>query len=316
MKILKTDGIVTIEPAYLRPLDGLSVEIIDRPCLTEEELIVHGADADALLVLREPVSAQVIAHLRRCKVISRFGIGVDTIDIPAATAAGIAVANVPNASVDEVSSHIVAMAMSLTRRLDRFEAGLRSGNWDSVVLGAGMQRIADMTFGLIGIGRIGQLVAQKARPFGFKLLAFDPLVDEAEFARHGIVPVNLDELIAASDIISLQVPLTPDTHAIIDQAAIARMKHGALLINASRGGLVDEYALAKALTEGRLGGAGIDAFEVEPMHPDNPLLRAPNLILTPHAAHYSDRSIEEMMTKSLQNVASVLRGERAPYQIN
>jgi D-3-phosphoglycerate dehydrogenase / 2-oxoglutarate reductase len=313
--IVKTDGILPTGPVQLAFFDGLDARFEEKTCLTEEALIEQCAEAEALLVLREPITARVIAALPRLKVVARFGIGLDTVDVPAATAAGIAVTNVPDANIHEVASHTLAMILSLVRRLPQYDAAIRAGRWDPLGVGAGMTRIDRQTLGLVGFGKIGRLIATAARALGFRVVAHDPML-AAGAAEDGVSIVDLPTLIAEADIVSLHVPLTDATHHLIDAAMIARMRAGAILINASRGGLIDESALAEALVAGRLGGAGLDTFVNEPLEADSPLRRAPNLILTPHAAHFSRQSSQETMDKAFADVGRVLRGETPIYRAN
>ncbi len=312
--IVKTDGLLPTGPEQLAFFDGLDARFEDRTCLTEDALIAQCGVADALLVLREPITARVLAALPRLRVIARFGIGLDTIDLPAAAAAGVTVTNVPDANVHEVASHTLAMILALVRRLPQFDAAVRAGRWNLFEVGAGMVRVDRQTLGLVGFGRIGRLVASAARAIGFRVIAHDPAL-AAGTREEGVELVDFATLIDGADIVSLHVPLTAANHHLIGEDAIARMRPGALLINSSRGGLVDEAALAAALASGRLGGAGLDVFVHEPLEGDSPLRAAPNLILTPHAAHFSRQSTRETLDKAFADVARVLRGEPPLYRV-
>lgn len=311
MKVVKTDGLIPTAPEQFALLESVGASLRDQECLTEDALLEHCADADGLLVLREPVTARVIAGLHNCKVITRFGIGLDTIDVEAAIAAGITVTNVPDANIQEVSCHAMAMALALSRRLVSLDRVIREGGWNVMSTGLAMQRPSNQRFGILGFGRIGRLVAERARAFGFQVVAHDPMVAQDDTCSM----VGFDELIGTSDIVSLHLPLTPATSNIVDVRAIAAMKAGAILINVSRGGLVDEQALADALSTGRLGGAGLDTFVDEPLAPTSPLLAAPNLLLSPHAAHYSAQSFAELVGKAFQDVANVLGGKSPAYPV-
>lgn len=316
IKVLKTDGILPVGEEDRATLAALGVELVERECLTEEALIDAGKGAAALLVLREPVTARVIASLDACRIISRFGVGLDSIDVEAATAKRIVVTNVPDANVDEVSTHAMAIILALIQRLPQFDRDMREGRWRSLAIGAGMRRTCDLTLGLVGIGQIGKLVAMKAAPFRFKLLVHDPYASNEAITQLGGVRCALDELLGAADIVSLHIPLTRETAFLIDARALSLMKRGAILINVSRGGLIDEQALAAALSDGRLAAAGLDCFESEPPERTNPLFQHHSSIFSPHAAHYSDRSITECVSKAVANVAAVLGGARPPYQVN
>jgi D-3-phosphoglycerate dehydrogenase len=315
-KIVKTDGMLEVGPSQLECLDGLGAEFVDRACLTEVELVEACADADGILVLREPVTAKVIAGLDRCKVISRFGVGLDSIDVAAATEAGIVVTNVPDSNTDEVATHAIAMVMALTRRLNEFDRSVRSGSWDALGVGRGIRRFDRLVLGLVGLGRIGRLVAERARALGLQVCAYDPQLSPEQVRGLGVEPVGLDDLISGADVVSLHVPLTEETAGLLDRGRIGRMKPGAIVINVSRGGLIDEGALADALISGHLAGAGLDAFAEEPAAPQHPLLGLPQVLLSPHAAHYSEQSYEEVRTKAFADLAAVLRGEPPRYPVN
>ncbi|WP_462402352.1 C-terminal binding protein [Pseudomonas sp. Marseille-QA0332] len=315
-KVVKTDGMLLTEAEQLQQFEGLDVELVDVACLSEEALIAACATADAVLALREPFSARVIQAMPRCKVISRFGVGLDTIDVAAATAAGIKVTNVPDANFDEVSTHALAMLLALLRRLPQYDRAVRAGNWDALGGGQGIRRPSVMNLGLVGFGRIGRDFARKAAVLGFTVYAYDPHIPRHVIEASGARGVSFDDLLAVSDVVSLHVPLTEHTANLIDASVLQRMRPGALLLNVSRGGLVDEVALANALASGQIAGAGLDTLACEPLGADNPLLTQANLLLSPHAAHYSEQSYAEVRTKAFANVAAVLRGQAPLYPVN
>lgn len=315
-KVVKTDGMLLTEAEQLQQFDGLDVEFVEVTCLTEQALIDACADADAVLALREPFTANVIQALPRCKIISRFGVGLDSIDVPAATAAGIRVANVPDSNFDEVSTHALAMLLALLRRLPQYDAAVRAGKWDALGGGVGIRRPSHMTLGLVGFGRIGQDFARKAAAVGFKVCAYDPHMPASVFEGAGVQQVPFEGLLDSVDVISLHVPLTDSTASLLDAKALARLRKGSYVINVSRGGLIDEHALAAALASGHIAGAGIDTLASEPPQHDNPLLSQSGLLLSPHAAHYSEQSYAEVRTKAFASVAAVLRGEEPLYPVN
>ena len=316
MKIIKTDGMLGVEPEQMAYLAGMDVEFIEKTLLSEDELIAEAGDADALLVLREPITARVLAAMPKLKVIGRFGVGLDTIDVDACTAAGVQVTNVPDSNLDEVSTHALAMILALVRRLKRFDTAVRNGRWKALADGDGIIRPDRQTLGLIGFGQIGRLTARKAAAFGYKIAAYDPHMPADRIAAEGATPVSLDELVATSDIISLHVPFTSETSNILSRERIAKMRPGTILINVSRGGLIDEDALAEALTSGHIAAAGLDTLAQEPPSPDNPLLKLDNVLLSPHAAHYSTQSYAEVRSKVFADVAAVLKGEKPRYPVN
>jgi D-3-phosphoglycerate dehydrogenase len=314
--VVKTDGFIDVGPAQLAYFDGMGIEFVERTCLTEPEMIAACAEADALMVLREPVNRSVIGKLRRCKVIGRFGVGLDTIDVPAATEAGIRVTYVPDANFQEVAAHALAMMLALVRRLPRYDRALRGGHWRAMQDGSGMRRLDRLTLGIVGYGRIGRDLARKAKGLGLTVAAYDPHIPAAGIEADGVRVMQLDALIAGVDILTLHVPLSATTRNMIDAAAIATMKPGAVLINVSRGGLVDEAALAAAIADGRLAGAGIDTFATEPPDASHPLFALDNVIVTPHAAHFSVESYDEVRNKVFADVAAVLRGQEPLYPVN
>lgn len=316
MKIIKTDGMLGVEPEQMAYLDGMDVEFVEKTLLTEDELIAECGDADALLVLREPITARVLAALPKLKVIGRFGVGLDTIDVDACTKAGVQVTNVPDSNLDEVSTHALAMILALVRRLKLYDTAVRNGRWKALADGEGITRPDRQTLGLIGFGQIGRLTAKKAAAFGYSISAYDPHMPADRIEAAGAKAVTLDELIKTSDIISLHVPFTPETQNIISRERIAEMRKGAIVINVSRGGLIDEEALAEALQSGQIAAAGLDTLSAEPPSPDNPLLKLDNVLLSPHAAHYSTQSYAEVRSKVFADVAAVLKGEKPKYPVN
>jgi D-3-phosphoglycerate dehydrogenase len=313
---LKTSALLPFGPGDREALVAHGIELIERSCPTEEELIEHGREADALLVIGEPLTAKVIDALDRCRVIARFGAGLDNVDIDAATAKGIQVTYVPGASVEEVSDHALAMIFSLARRMPDLDAATRSGNWGVLGELPPFRRLVDQTVGVIGLGRIGQVLARKVRGLGMDLVAYDPFLDDAAVSALGARPLTLDELLATSDYVSIHTPLTPGTRHLIGAAELARMKPTACLINVARGGVVDQAALVAALGEGRLAGAGVDVFEAEPLSLDDPLLALDNVILSPHAAHHSLESMNELRGRVIADVAAVLAGEEPRFPVN
>ncbi len=314
--IVKTDGMLAVDSEQMAYLAGLDAEFIDKECLTEDALIEACSKADAILMLREPFTARVIQELKKCRVISRFGIGLDSIDVPAATKAGICVTNVPDSNIDEVSTHAMALVLALVRKLKTFDTAVRAGRWDAMGDGAGIQRFDKLTLGLVGLGRIGREVARKAKVFGLSISAFDPYLPAETTRSFGAIPKTLDDLIATADILSLHLPLTVETANILNAKRLASMKQGAFVVTVSRGGLVDEQALCTALREGRLGGAGMDTFTAEPLPPGHCLRQLENVLLSPHAAHYSQSSFAEVRSKAFADVARVLRGDSPLYVVN
>jgi D-3-phosphoglycerate dehydrogenase len=290
--------------------------LIKGQCKTEDDVIAFAGEASGIIVQYAPVTARVIGQLRRCRVITRYGIGVDNIDVEAATRAGIWVTNVPGFCAAELAEHSMAMLLSLVRRFPRLDHSVRAGGWETIGVMRPTRRLAALTLGLIGFGRVGREIAPLAQAFGMAVLATAPRTASEEMAGHGVTGVTLDDLLTRSDVVSLHLPLTSASRHLIDAARLRLMKPSAILINTSRGPIVDESALIDALQDGRLAGAGLDVLETEPPRPDNPLLRMDNVILTPHAAYYSDDSLAFLQNSVAEEVVRVLRGERPRSPLN
>ncbi|HEY2921244.1 MAG TPA: C-terminal binding protein [Candidatus Binatia bacterium] len=304
----------SLEPEQ-RVLTPLGVELRSQQCHAEEEIIALTRDADGVLNCYAKMTARVIENLNHCKIIARYGIGVDNVDLAAATKAGILVTNVPDYCVDEVSDHALALLLALARKIVTADAGVKSGTWN-VTAHAEIRRLRGQTLGLLGFGKIAKALASKAQSLGMKLLVYDPYLAPELIGLHGAEAAGLERLLAEADAISIHVPLSPDTRNLIGQRELAHMKPTAFLINTSRGGIVDEQALAVALKEGRLGGTALDVLGVEPPPPDHPLRQAPNVILTPHLAFYSRESVIELQTKAAEEVARALKGEPPRSPVN
>ena len=239
------------------------------------------AEADGLVVRSATrVTRELLAKGPRLKVVGRAGVGVDNIDLPAATERGIAVLNSPAGNTVAAAELTMALILSVVRRVAEADRSMRAGKWDRSRL-RGLQ-LKDRTLGLVGAGRIGSEVAGRCRAFGMKILAYDPYLTAERANDIGLALTGLDEVLNHGDIISLHVPLTDETFHLIDERALSRMKPGAFVVNVSRGGVIDEEALGRALIRGRLAGAALDVFEFEPLPPNSPLLNLPNVVLTPH----------------------------------
>jgi D-3-phosphoglycerate dehydrogenase len=296
-------------------LDPLGVDLRPQQCRSEDEIIALARQADAVLNCYAKMTARVIEALERCRIIARYGIGVDNVDVAAANKARIPVTNVPDYCIDEVSDHAMALLLALAREITAADRAVKSGTWD-VVPHAAIRRISGQKLGLIGFGKIARALASKARSLGMKVLAYDPYLEPTLIGEQRADPMSLDRLLSEADAISIHVPLSPQTRNLIGAAELARMKPTAFIINTSRGGIVDEDALALALKEGRLAGAALDVLSVEPPPPAHPLRQAPNIILTPHLAFYSRESVIELQTKAAEEVARVLKGERPRSPVN
>ena len=276
-----------------------------------ESVLAMAADADAILNTYLPWSADSIARLTRCKIIARYGIGFDNVDLKAAADAGIVVTNVPDYSVEEVATHALALILASLRKVVVADGSVRSGTW-SIDNFRPIRRLSTLTVGLVGYGRIARRIAAPLEALGADIIAHDPYLQSGP----DLPPLlELDTVLSRSDIVSLHLPLTDETRGIIGTEALARMKPGAILVNTSRGPLVDLDALGDALRKGTIGAAGLDVFDVEPLDASR-VEGVPNLIVTPHMAYYSEEALAESQRKAATQVIKVLTGERPDYQVN
>jgi D-3-phosphoglycerate dehydrogenase len=299
-------------------LARVGAELVVAQSGEETELTRLAPDVDAILTNWKRVPEAAVQAATRCVVIGRYGVGVDNIPVALATELGIVVANVPDFCVNEVADHAMALLLACARRLVPFASETRSGVW-SLEHAPGLPRLREQTLGIVGFGRIARALVPRARGFGLRVLVYTPRLatdGAGELAGQVEVAGSLDELLAAADYVSLHVPATPESTGLIGARQLAQMKRSAYLINTSRGALIDEVALAGALEAGEIAGAGLDVLSREPPPADLPLLRAPNLIVTPHAAFYSDASIHEVQTRAATNVASALTGSVPEHVVN
>jgi D-3-phosphoglycerate dehydrogenase len=287
---------------------GLSLEpVVWVGARDPQRVLEHAADADALVMSWLPVTRGLIDQLLRCRVIARYGIGVDMIDLDAATERGILVCNTATYCLDEVSNHAMGLLLMLNRGLLHDVDALRAGGWFRSA-STPPRRLAGQRLGLVGLGHIGRLVAAKARGFGLDVVAYDPYLRADDENANEARLVDLDDLLASADIVSVHCPLNASTHHLLGRRELALMKPTALLINTARGPIVDQAALIEALSERRLAGAGLDVFETEPLPADDPLRQLDNVILTPHSASWSVESSAECRRVAVEHVVTVLRG--------
>jgi D-3-phosphoglycerate dehydrogenase len=268
-------------------------------------------DAEIILVSTTRVTADLLRNLARCQLIVQYSIGVDNIDLEAATACGIVVANAPTYCVSEVADHAAALILSFCRRIPRIDGRRREGVWDAARADLrGMHRLSTLTLGVVGLGHIGRQVVRRMAPFDLRILGYDRHLAADLIAARGAIPVAFETLLHESDIVSLHVPLTATTYHMIDEAALRLMQPTAVLVNTSRGAVVDETALITALQEHRLQGAALDVLEREPPDPDNPLLKmdAGRVIITPHVAASSEESVPQLQREVAAAVEAVLAG--------
>lgn len=268
---------------------------------TPGQVIEAGRGAAALLTQYAPVTAAVFEALPDCRVVGRYGAGVDNIDVGAASERHVGVVSVPDYSITEVSDHALALLLALSRGVVGLDRAVHAGVWDFRAAGE-IRRTGTLLLGVVGMGRIGRALATKAQAVGFRVIGHDPFLTAVE----GIPLVALDELLASADAVSLHLPLSDATRHMIDAAALARMRSGVLLVNTSRGGLVDQAALLTALESGHVGGAALDVVESEPLGADDPLLALPNVVVTPHAGFYSRESLEELKRRVADGIVRTL----------
>lgn len=309
-------------------LKALGVTLINGHWTEENELAEHASDADGIICsgASQPWSRQVIQSLSRCRIIASLSIGYDRIDVAAATEYGILVTNTPDYCVDEVSDQAIAFLMALHRRLFPIDRAVREKqvllnpvNREGLAEYARpIQRLQDQTLGIIGFGKIGTTVGLKARGLGMRVVAYDPYVFGAVMRSHGVQPVDFDALLRESDFISIHAFLNDETRGMLGEEEFKRMKPASYLINTARGGIVDQPALVRALNEGIIAGAGLDVTAQEPIPADDPILKAPHVILSGHSAWYSSASDSdsEYWQKPATQVAAALKGEWPIYAVN
>jgi len=292
---------------------------------TEEEVISNTKGADAVIgaVSRQPFTRRVLETLTNCRILAGIAIGFEAVDLAAATEYGIAVTNVPDYCLDEVSGLAIGFMLALGHKILQIDKAVREkqisfigGRQAVEEIGYPMFRMRNQTLGIVGLGKIGTATALKARGLGMKVIAYDPYVLDAVMESRGVEPVNLDTLLRESDFISLHTPLTPETNSMIGYEEFKSMKPTSYFINTARGRCVDETALIRALQEGLIAGAGIDVTLHEPIEADNPLIKMPNVILTGHSAFYSMSSDKELFLKPMTQVVMALNGEWPLYGLN
>lgn len=292
------------------------IELVAAQCQTEQEVIEQCRDADAVINQYAPISRTVIAQLKRCRIISRYGVGVNTIDVAQATEKGIFVTNVPDYCVDEVSDHTLALILGSVRKICKASAATKKQAWDFKNTKP-IYRLRGRRLGLCGFGKIPQAVAKKAKPFGLEVWAYDPYVEESVFQALNVKRVTLEELCSGADVISVHVPLTEKTRGLIGEKQFAFMKKEAFVINTSRGPVIEEQALLQALQKGKIAGCALDVVEEEPIRRDHPFLQMDEVILTPHMAWYSEEAEKELRTKVAEDVYRVLiQGRNPRYPVN
>ena len=306
-KVVLTDYVWESLDVEKKILAGLA-DLVPLQTKKPEDFVSQAADCDALLnTYAGPITADVMAKMPKCRIIARYGIGVDTIDLDAATQAGIIVTNNPTYCVEEVAEHAMALLLDSARKIAFYDRLVRAGTW-AVPPGKPLYRLLGRTLGLVGFGNIARLVAVRAAAFGMKILYADPFVKDGQFSEPG-KKVELDELFKASDFISLHPPLTPQTRGMINDDAFSRMKPGAVLINCSRGPVVDTAALVRALDAKKIAGCALDTTDPEPLPDPHALRGRDNVIINPHVAWYSETAMVGLQAGAPNEVRRVLTGE-------
>ena len=307
-KVLITDYVWPSTDPERAVLEAGGAQVVVAPDGNEDTLIELARDADAIMTCFAQVTEKVVRAAERCKVIGRFGVGVDNIAVSTATELGIAVTYVPDYCVDEVSDHVMALLLAWNRRVVLFDRSVKERGWGSQPLTMRIMRLRGKNLGIVGFGRIGQAVAGKARAFGMNILASDPYVDASTVESFGGNLVDLPELLGESDFVSLHTPLSDGTRNLIGSDELALMKPEAFLINAARGPLIDEEALRDALVSGVIAGAGLDVMVDNVPSRDHPLFALENVIITPHVAFFSQEATLELEQRAASEVVKVMQG--------
>jgi D-3-phosphoglycerate dehydrogenase len=286
-------------------------------CKTAEEILACASDADGLICQRVAITRFVMQNLSRCRVVGRYGIGLDNIDVQAATELGVAIVHTPYFCISEVADHAMGMILCLTRCIMKLDAQVKrdlsgkTARYDNrILLLRTVERTSRQTLGIVGLGKIGTALAKRASAFGFTIVAFDPYLPAEIMEIQGVRKVSYEELLSISDVVSFHTPLTEETRCMLNVETLGVMKSTAYVVNTSRGGVIEEGALIEALQTGRLSGAGLDVTVEEPLPEDHPFLRMDQVILTPHVAFYSGASIENLKRGITESVISALIGGR------
>lgn len=312
-KVVLTDNIfpdLTVERNMLSEVDAEFIEVKDPAKLKEE-----CKNADAVVNTYLQMTPEIINSMEKCKLIIRNGVGVNTIDVNACSAKGIMVGNIPSYCMDEVATHAFALLLALTRKITILHNCVKQGVWD-VKNAIPLFSLQEKVLGLVGFGKIPRLVNERAKPFGFKVITYDPYITSEMAQEAGARKVELDELLEKSDYISVHCPLTNETKGMFNRETFSKMKKTAFIINTARGPIINEPDLVKALNEGKIAGAGLDVLEKDEVEINNPLLRMENVVITPHAAWYSEESIVRRRIQTIEGVISVLKGGEPESLVN
>jgi len=315
-KIVFTDydwDSIDIERELLSEID---CEIVEAQTKDEEDLILKCADADALIVQYAPITNRVIENMKKCKVISRYGIGIDTISIDSASKKGIFVCNVSDYCLDEVADHTLSLILALGRKIVPLVNSVREGRWDAVEVSRPVFNFRSLTLGLIGFGKIPKNLYSKVKNLFGKVVVYDPFISEDIKSKYNLNLTNFLNLIRTSDYISIHCPLVEETYHLFSEREFQLMKPTAYIINTSRGSIIDTTSLYNALNTGHISGAALDVLEEEPPGIDNVLIKLDNVLITPHASFYSESSLEDLQYKTALSVLEILKGKRPINVVN
>lgn len=315
MRIVITDcdhASVDIERAVA---EEAGAELVLAQGTSPQEVIANAEGADGLVVQYAQITAEVMDALPNLRAVGRYGVGVDTVDVEAATARGVAVCNVPDYGTEAVSDHAIALALTVGRGLVALDRGTRAGRPNLAEVGPIFQ-VRGRTFGVLGYGAIGRATARKAAGVGYEVVVHDTALATGTLTEEGYEVLSLEDLLRRSQVLSVHVPLVPATHHLLDATRLALLPEHAVVVNTSRGGVVDTGALVDALRSGHLLGAGLDVFETEPLPADHPLTELDRVVLTPHAGFYTEESYAELKRRTIQNVVDVVAGRRPRNILN
>lgn len=312
--VIHTDPLHTDFSHEVEELSGLDAEFRPLQVRTEEEVAATCADADALLVTYATVRRRALAAMPRLKIVVRTGVGYDSLDVAAATERKVMVANVPDYCVSDLAEHTLALLLAWWRRIGELDRQVRTEGWGRPI--TPIYRLEGKTLGILGMGRMGQAVAARARGFGVRLLGYDPYIPPPVFSALGVAPVSLEELLSAADIVTIHSLLNAETRGSICERTLRLMKPTAVIVNTARGGVIKTDDLVHAIRQGWIAGAALDVVEAEPLPMDHPIRSLPRVLLTPHAAWYSEESEPELRRRAARTVAQALRGERPATLLN
>ena len=306
----------TIQPFYDVYNQYEDIEFVPLQLTEKRDILRETEFADAVMVHFDQIDKDVISNLKNCRIIARSAVGYDNIDLDAASAAKIPVTNVPDYCVEEVSNHTLMMILNSAKKFNQLEANVKKGLWGDFAIAKPIHAVRGQTLGLLGCGRIARCLAVKAQVFGIKVIAYDPYIKPEAVKDFGVTLVSREELLAQSDFISMHLLLNEDTRKSINADFFKKMKNSAIFVNTARGGLVDEDALIEALRTGEIAGAALDVLTEEGIDKDAPLQKFDNVIITPHAAWYSEQAFYTLLTSAAQEVVRALHGEPVKNQVN